>query len=469
VPAEERPVASHPYLFTALETALVLAGGTVWYFRNGVDERWDRATEWRAWRRKMMGEDIVFDPDHFNTNAVGHPVGGVAYYQIARGNGLGPGASFVSSFLASMFWEYFVEIPEHPSLNDLILTPGGGAVIGEATYQLGRYFANSGTSLGRCAGAFLFSPIASLNDPPVCRSRPGALLPRAKLGLSVGLNRAIFDGNAVRDELAVALGSSIVTHRAYERPGRGSEVVGAGQWSSLYGDARIGAGRIDGVWFHAQTVWGGRYDRHYRVTVGETDVPNGARRPRGWGMMLGLGSSFDYRLRDLPRVRDRVAALGLGGPVFELVARGSVVLRASLSVQYAFAIVGSMAYRTDGNLLVGQVIKTPLRDSGYYYAHGVVSAATVALDFGPIGFVTDARGGWYWSIDIADPEQSNIQRQVLLRDDRVYLTAAMWSRPVIGALRFGLAVEHIRRSSTMLATTATGTEVDVLATTAVGF
>jgi len=76
--------------------------------------------------------EITFDGDHFNTNAAGHPLDGTAYYQIARGNGLGPGASFVSSFLASMFWEYFVEIPENPSLNDLILTPTAGAIIGEA-------------------------------------------------------------------------------------------------------------------------------------------------------------------------------------------------------------------------------------------------------------------------------------------------------------------------------------------------
>ena len=96
-PAVSQPTVSHPYLFTTLEIALVLAGGTVWYFRNGVDERWSRGTEWRAWKRKMTAEDIVFDGDHYNTNAVGHPLGGTAYYQIARGNGLGPGASFIAA------------------------------------------------------------------------------------------------------------------------------------------------------------------------------------------------------------------------------------------------------------------------------------------------------------------------------------------------------------------------------------
>ena len=344
--AVSEPTVSHPYLFTTIEIALVLVGGTIWYFRNGVDERWSRGAEWRAWKRKMTAEDIVFDGDHYNTNAVGHPLGGTAYYQIARGNGLGPGASFIASFLGSTFWEYFVEIPEHPSLNDLILTPAGGAVIGETTYQLGRYLARSGTSLGHCAGAFVFSPVASINDRPICRVRPGALLPWAKLGLSIGVNRAVFDGNVVREELAVAMGSEIVTQRAYQRPGSGSVPVAPGQWSLLFADGRFAGNHLDGFWFHAQTVWGGRYDRNYHVGGDETDVPLAAPRPRGWGTMLGLGSSFDYRLRDLPRVHDRIASVGLGGPTFEFSARRSVLVRLSLSAQYAFAIVGSMAYRT---------------------------------------------------------------------------------------------------------------------------
>ena len=42
-PTDPQPVVRHPYLYTTLEIALVLAGGTVWYLRNGTDdERWDR-------------------------------------------------------------------------------------------------------------------------------------------------------------------------------------------------------------------------------------------------------------------------------------------------------------------------------------------------------------------------------------------------------------------------------------------
>ena len=170
----DQPVVAHPYLYTLLETALGIGAGTVWYLRHGSDERWGRAMEWTSWRRKLFTTDeITFDGDHFNTNTVGHPFDGTAYYQIARGNGLSPAGAFVSAFIASTFWEYFVEIPENPSLNDLIITPTAGAVIGEATYRLGRYLAQSGPGVARCGGALLFAPVATLNEAPLCHRRPG--------------------------------------------------------------------------------------------------------------------------------------------------------------------------------------------------------------------------------------------------------------------------------------------------------
>jgi hypothetical protein len=185
--------------------------------------------------------------------------------------------------------------------------------------------------------------------------------------------------------------------------------------------------------------------------------------------MIGLGSVFDYRLRDLPDVHDRSATVGLLGPMFELSMRGDVHFRLSVSMQYAFAILGSMAYRENYRMLLGQAIKKSLRDSGYYYGQGVVSAVTASIDLGTVGFVADARGAWYWSFDDGDPAQSSLQTDVTLHDARLYLSGAMWTRPALGPARFGLAVEHVRRTSSMLDINVHSTEFDVVVTTAVGF
>ena len=465
----DQPVVAHPYINTVWQTALAIGVGAVWYLRHGTDERWGRAMEWRSWRRRMLTtDDITFDSDHFNTNAVGHPFDGTVYYQIARGNGLGPAGAFVSSVVASTFWEYLVEIPENPSLNDLLITPLSGAIIGESTYRLGRYLAQSGAGPSRCAGALLFAPVATVNEPPLCHRKP-RLLPRARLGFAVGFNRAIFNGNTVRDEFAVRLGSEIVSNSSYERPGKGSVAVAPGEWVSLIGDGRFGAGQIDGVWFHAGTVWGGRYERHYVRVGDDTDVPVGIPA-RGAGTLLGLGSVFDYRLRDLPQVHDRSASLGVLGPVFEYARRGEdAYVRLTLSMQYAFAIIGSIAYRENYRTLLGQMFKQSLRQSGYYYGQGVVSAATASIDLGEVAFMGSARGGWYWSFDDGDPAQSRLQRDVTLHDARLYLAGGIWTRPAVGPFRFGMASEYIRRTSQMLETTVHGTEFDVLVTTAVGF
>ena len=50
------------------------------------------ADAWSTWRGKLFSlQYFTFDQDRFNTNAVGHPIAGLIYYQIARGSGLGVG------------------------------------------------------------------------------------------------------------------------------------------------------------------------------------------------------------------------------------------------------------------------------------------------------------------------------------------------------------------------------------------
>jgi hypothetical protein len=99
----------------------------------------------------------------------------------------------------------------------------------------------------------------------------------------------------------------------------------------------------------------------------------------------------------------------------------------------------------------------------------VVSAATLSIDLGPIGFLADGRGGWYWSINSGDPAQSAITRDVLLHDTRFYLTTAMWTRPLVGVVRFGIAYQQVWRHSNMLGTTIGSQESDILGTAGLGF
>ena len=209
-------------------------------------------------------------------------------------------------------------------------------------------FADGEPSLVNCIGAAVFSPVAALNDAPVChgRRREEELDERGfsrriwhRLYLELGTARTSFDGAEVRDENTLGLAARITSHTLYRQPGSGTSIARPGQWTNL--DARwfIDDGSVQGAFVHADSLIWGLYARNYgdgRGRSGEAD---------GHGLLLGVGSSFDYDARSLPTMWDRTLALGVLGPMVELAARrGSLALRAAFAVSYGFAQVTSLAY-----------------------------------------------------------------------------------------------------------------------------
>lgn len=78
----------------------------------------------------------VFDQDDFYMNYLIHPWAGGVYYMTARGSGYKRWESFTYSVLMStFFWEYGVEpFAEVPSIQDLVITPVVGSIIGEGFF-----------------------------------------------------------------------------------------------------------------------------------------------------------------------------------------------------------------------------------------------------------------------------------------------------------------------------------------------
>ncbi len=82
----------------------------------------------------------VWDEDDFFLNYVTHPYSGAIYYMGARSAGASAVQSFWYSFaLSTFFWEYGIEaFAERPSIQDLIVTPVTGALLGEYFYMVKR-------------------------------------------------------------------------------------------------------------------------------------------------------------------------------------------------------------------------------------------------------------------------------------------------------------------------------------------
>ncbi len=324
-------------------------------------------------------------------------------------------------------------------------------MLGEATYRLGRMFAAGSPSMGNCLGALLFSPVATLNEARVCRT--GGHQPTDEFGLparswhhlSFNLGQAYFsfDGGAVGTALDLGLGVAIVDHRGYRQPGTGLGAISPGQWTELAWENLLSHGGLRGLWIHAGGAWWGRYYRDY------APAPEGVGgQADGWGLMLGLGSTFDYDSRLLPLEWDRVVTAGLAGPMLEFARRdGDLVTRATLTAQYGFSMVTSLAFPGAAAAYAASTVKTELEHQGYYYAQSVTGAATLSLNDEPIEVYLRARGGAYWSINSDDRFQGRITDNFSLHDQRIYLRAAATLRILGGPLRGALALDQIDRDS----------------------
>jgi hypothetical protein len=447
------------YLRSTLETALLLGGGTWWYWSGKPpSDGWDLGFDWKSWGRKMDGDAIRFDTDMFETNASSHPRAGAGYYQVARGNGLSYAESYISTFIASAVWEYVVEWIEYPSINDIILTPAAGSVLGESTFRLGRFFDAGSPNLANRLGAVVFSPFAALNDY-VAGRKPGAGSepPYDALGFTstmqhkflLGFDRiACFTNGERQDQSTYSLDTSLVSYRGYRRPGSRSVNVSPGDWTELAGRMFVGpSGEVDGIDIHSDTLIAGRYIRRYAERG--LDETWRTARPRGWGALLGVGSSFDYDTRTLEQGIDKVASAGLVGPKLELTAdRGPFGLRLAVSSYYAFAMVEPMAFLMNGNPTTSLTINSTLTSHGYYYAHGATSAAALDLRLGPFDLGLRATFGAYWGITGRDRYQERIEMAISPFDTRANGVAVLSLRPFGGPVRLSARVERVQRYGT---------------------
>ena len=113
--------------------------GLLWIAPVSVS-KWDKeeikdegfATKWK----ENVKAGPVVDEDDFYMNYIVHPWAGGVYYMSARGSGYKPWESFTYSFLMStFFWEYGIEaFAEIPSVQDLIITPVVGSIVGEGFF-----------------------------------------------------------------------------------------------------------------------------------------------------------------------------------------------------------------------------------------------------------------------------------------------------------------------------------------------
>jgi hypothetical protein len=131
-------------------------------------------TEWSE-REKSRGADAwldnvghpEFDEDSWAMNYLFHPYWGASYYIRARERGFGEVFSFFYAAFASAAYEFGVEaFFEKPSIQDLIVTPVAGALIGAFVFEPIRNRIKAKPSLAWYdhVGLIATDPIGALNS-----------------------------------------------------------------------------------------------------------------------------------------------------------------------------------------------------------------------------------------------------------------------------------------------------------------
>jgi Domain of unknown function (DUF3943) len=376
-----------------------------------------------------------FDADSLPTNYVGHPVAGLFFYQVGRGNRLGVGASLGLTVAAAWAWEV-AEYGELVSAHDVVSTGAGGLALGEAFNQLAAWFGQREGAAAQVASA-LFQIPRAFHDwrdgaPPAPPERWG--LADLAAWTSAGWSWPRPEGEEA--ELRLGARSRLVRAAEVGLPGRGWRALLDGNVTSLAAEVAIGRPGLVGLDLTALASLAGMYGR-------DLDTAGG-----GGDLLATVSLGFDYLRRAEPVegawANDYLALVRVPG--LELVggfSRGAV--RAMLGLEAAITLGGVQPLP-----LLGRSSDLPgapgvLRLNGYYHGLGALLAPRASLALGPVDLAVSWRLDRLQAIEGRDVSPPLDGGRLTLQDERRDLKASLtWRTPWAGVRLFASAERRER-------------------------
>lgn len=376
-----------------------------------------------------------FDADSLPTNYVGHPVAGLFFYQVARGNRLGVGASLGLTLASSVAWE-LVERSELASVHDVVSTTAGGVALGEALTQLAAWLGQREGVVAQAASA-LFQIPRAFHDwrdgaPPPAAERWG--LADVAAWTSAGWSWPRPAGSEAEARLGAR--SRLVRAAEVGEPGAGWRTLLDGNVTSLAAELAIGRPGVVEADVIALASLAGLYGRDFDAAGAGGDL-------------LGTVSlGFDYLRRAEPVeggwANDYLALVRIPG--LELVAgfrRGA--FRAELGLEGALTLGGVQPLP-----LLGRPSDLPgapgvLRLNGYYHGLGALLAPRATLALGPVDLAVSWRFDRLRAIERNDVSPPTDGTHLTLEDERRDLKGSLtWRTPWAGVRLFASAERRDR-------------------------
>ncbi|CAN5657855.1 hypothetical protein BH09MYX1_BH09MYX1_03340 [soil metagenome] len=449
--ATYRYTTRHPqnYFRAVLEGIGVLGMGFIEYLvstkpasQPGISPAYD----FSIFRDKLGGTAQSFDVNRFNTNFIGHPLGGTLYYLSARSNRLSWLGSFAWAFTGSLIWEYLGEITEKPSYNDMIVTPWAGFSNGEVMTQLGSFFARGKPNIANAIlGAFFCAPRSAhdaldgltpeRSDTFDALGFPTDIWHRFELTLGASVTSQAASGAYPQRsyfDQRVRLDAEVINLPDYAGPGKHGRAFDDGNAANLHFDIASSEGQLVDATFSTRATLLGYYAR---------DASLAARgRVHGDGVMAGYFVGFEYGVHDYDRdrrsPRDQVALVSLGGLAVDYNHQdGPFRLRAQFRAGADFAGVHSYAVEEYIRRYATESLPTVLRKEEYYFALGPSIVSSLELHLGPLEVGGELRVNDWHAILGLDDDQSKLTNDVPRSDRRVRFGASF---------ALNLASEHLR-------------------------
>jgi hypothetical protein len=115
--------------------------------------------------RRAFTQPPVFDHDKWYFNYVGHPYQGAVFYNAVRSQHANIWQSSLFCVGQVLVWEYVIESGlEQPSIQDLIVTPISGILLGEGIHRATMAMAKNGFKWYEKTAVIILNPMFAINN-----------------------------------------------------------------------------------------------------------------------------------------------------------------------------------------------------------------------------------------------------------------------------------------------------------------
>ncbi len=375
------------YLRAGIEIGVQLSAAMAIYWKNQVfnQQDFDYSLGGGLKGKFITGDAILFDDNNKSTNYT-HTYAGVMYYQTARSNGFNSLESALIGFASSTAWE-LLEYHEVLSINDQILTPVGGYVIGEAAYQLSCALLAKNSFAAKAIG-YTINPALAFNHAydkkfkgDKFAGQSDCKKPRwSDISLHVGLEKGQKSYEPSKNtDMFFGMDATIVNIENYDKEGKDGKMVYDTAMTKMLVEANGNQGLID-LRIVAQVVMAAYHEKNIsRDKKGQL---------RGYDLLFGVGSGSTWHdsgdLEKQPNEDFYGTVNILGATAHANIHYNGFNIRADFGLYGDFAMVKSYSLeklkaQNDGDISNESSI---IQKRGYYWGYGASAIASISISKG---------------------------------------------------------------------------------------